>query len=204
MKAAGLLRPGSLASKPRPRCLPAQPHLVATLPPWRDCFLIVAAALVAACAAVPSQYVKQAEPGVTLTKLANRPEAYRGKVVILGGVVVSHKEQGDRIWLYMKNRPLDDDYVPHLPATLLPSESGHYWVAVALKNLPKTYRAWAQVTVVGRVADATVAPAPGAGKEPVLDALYLRGWGANQEPSVWEQRLDPNYIVERPPATREN
>jgi starvation-inducible outer membrane lipoprotein len=37
------------------------------------------------CAKVPRQYVKMAEPGVTLTA---SPENYRGKVVLMGGTIV--------------------------------------------------------------------------------------------------------------------
>ncbi|MGH7209011.1 MAG: hypothetical protein ACREIL_06480, partial [Nitrospiraceae bacterium] len=41
-----------------------------------------------ACGTIPGKFVRQAEPGVTLTSLTKDPQAYRGKVVILGGVVV--------------------------------------------------------------------------------------------------------------------
>jgi hypothetical protein len=165
---------------------------------------LIAAALAAGCGqTIPAKYLKQAEPGVTLTVLASRPEAYRGKVVLLGGVVVEHREAGAQVWLHMKNRPLDEDYEPHLPIAQIPSEAGYYWVAVPSKNLPKTYRNWAQVTVVGRVASAP-AGSPASGREPVLHALFLRGWGGDSEESIWEQTMDAHYLLERPPATREN
>lgn len=165
---------------------------------------LVAAALAAGCGqTIPAKYLKQAEPGVTLTILTSRPEAYRGKVVLLGGVVVDHREAGAQVWLHMKNRPLDEDYEPHLPIAQIPSEAGYYWVAVPSKNLPKTYQSWAQVTVVGRVAEAP-AGSPASGREPVLNALYLRGWGGDSEESIWEHTMDAHYILERPPATREN
>lgn len=60
----------------------------------------------------PSKYAKQAEPGVTLTTLMSRPEAYQGKLVILGGVIVEEKREGERVRLRMRNRPLDEDCQP--------------------------------------------------------------------------------------------
>ena len=132
-----------------------------------------------ACATIPGKFVRQAEPGVTLTMLASHPDAYRGKVVILGGTVVTRKEESGRIWLLVANRPLDADYVPHLPTSPDDPEAGEYWIMLAPEGLPKTYRNWARVTVVGRVSDEEPAPqAPGTGREPVLAALYLHGWGS--------------------------
>jgi starvation-inducible outer membrane lipoprotein len=149
---------------------------------------------------VPDQFVRQAEPGVTLTALTQHPEAHKGKVVIMGGVIVETKEQGGRLWLLMKNRPVDEDYMPHRDATMHSSESGHYWVTVDSQSLPKTYRKWARVTVVGRVSDAppirheaTTEP------EPVLVGLYLRGWGYGDSVAEgWEANQDANYIQSNP------
>jgi starvation-inducible outer membrane lipoprotein len=100
---------------------------------------------------VPAKFVRQAEPGVTLTSLAGRPEVYKGKVVILGGVIAEEKRADGRVWLWVKNRPLDADYEPHRDASRTPSESGHYWVVVDLRGLPQGYRSWARLTVVGQV-----------------------------------------------------
>ncbi|MEW6544023.1 MAG: Slp family lipoprotein [Nitrospirota bacterium] len=163
--------------------------------------LTAAAWLLCACAStVPPEFVKRAEPGVTLTDLATRPQTYRGKVVILGGVIVDGKEQAGRMWLLLKNRPLDEDYVPHRDVTLRPSESGYYWVLVDLKGLPKAYRSWARVTVVGLVSDVQPLPHESTkGGEPVLGALYLRGWGyGNEDAGIWEERVDPNYLQSNP------
>ncbi len=165
---------------------------------------ITVAGLWGCAPAVPNRYIKQAEPGVTLTALKTRPAAYRGKTVILGGVIVEQRQEAGRIWLLMKNRPIDADYVPHLDATLIPSESALYWVIVEQDSLPKHYREWARVTVVGWVSDMKP-PKPdpahdrSQGGEPVLDGLYLKGWGSgDQHIDVWEDRQDPNYIQSNP------
>lgn len=162
---------------------------------------VCAACGLGACAQnIPSKYARQAEPGATLTTLTSRPEAYQGKVVILGGVIIEEKQEGERVWLRMRNRPLDEDYMPHRPDSLSDTEAGYYWVTVASSGLPKSYRNWARVTVVGRVAGGPGTEGrPSAGTEPVLSALYLRGWGlSSTHDSVWEESQDPNYVVSTP------
>lgn len=156
------------------------------------------------CAPIPKKFVKQAEPGVTLTSLTNSPQAYRGKVVILGGVVVAQKEQAGRVWLHVKNRPLDADYIPHLPSSQDQSGASGYWVMLMPENLPKTYKSWSRLTVVGRVSDEKpLMDEHGTGKEPVIDAMYLRGWGSGMggygsHEEAWEDTQDASYIVSTP------
>ncbi len=155
--------------------------LVRAIPPG---FLaLILSCGLAACAdsgVIPGRYLKQAEPGVTLTALSKRRAEYQGKVVILGGVIVNHKQGDNRVWLRIKNRPLDGDYVPHLPLVKEGPESGLYWVMVWNKDLPKDYRQWARVTVVGQVLSGrTSRDLDAVGEELVLSALYLRGWGKN-------------------------
>lgn len=140
-------------------------------------------------ATVPDKFLQRAQPGVTLASLKASPDAYQGKVVILGGVIVDKKEQAGRVWLKVKNRPLDGDHVPRMPVSRDDPEAGHYWVMVNPQGLPQAYKDWARVTVVGQVIEEK--PAQAAAEEPVLAALYLRGWGSNwggygQRDSIWE------------------
>jgi starvation-inducible outer membrane lipoprotein len=138
---------------------------------------VLSCGLVACGGPIPSQYIKQAEPDVTLTSLSKRHAEYQGKVVILGGVIVDHKLGDNRVWLHIKNRPLDADYVPHIPITNEGPEAGYYWVMVWNKDLPRDYQQWARVTVVGRVLAGQAAQEQHAVDEGVvLSALYLRGW----------------------------
>jgi starvation-inducible outer membrane lipoprotein len=139
------------------------------------------------CAAVPRQYVKMAEPGVTLTA---SPESYRGKVVLMGGTIVEEAQHAEYLLLRVKNRPLDGDYVPHRPVDVSGPEAGHYWVMMPNQRIPPTYRQWARMTVVGRVTGTQRLAT-----EPVLSLLYVRGWGMSPEhDAVWEDSTDPNYI----------
>lgn len=149
---------------------------------------------------LPTRYVHKAEPGVTLTALVTHPDMYQGKVVILGGVIVEETQDGGRIWLRMKNRPLDQDYHPHRPAVLDGPEAGHYWVVVAKNKIPKSYRTWGRVTVIGQVSgDNPTTAKPDPGDEPVLIAMYMRGWSTSPgSEQAWEEFEDPNYGVPTP------
>jgi starvation-inducible outer membrane lipoprotein len=72
----------------------------------------VATGLIAGCGlsarnTIPSEFILQAEPGVTLTALTTHPELYQGKVVIVGGVPLAEIREGDRVWIELRNRPLE-------------------------------------------------------------------------------------------------
>lgn len=170
---------------------------------WKCRWLMLAVTLICiplGCSPLPRQYLRQAEPGVTLTTLVTHPDRYRGKVVALGGVIVEEKQDGNRLWLRMKNRPLDEDYRPHRPAQTDGLEAGHYWVVVTREKIPASYRKWARVTVVGQVSGVTPIEAPkDPAGEPVLSAMYLRGWGgSSHDENAWEEFVDPNYLPRTP------
>ena len=146
------------------------------------------------CAAVPRQYVTMAEPDATLTALTAYPEKYRGKVVMMGGTIVEAAQNSQYLLLRVKNRPLDEDYVPHRPVDMSGPEAGHYWVMIPNQRIPPTYQQWARMTVVGRVTGTQRLA-----NEPVLSLLYVRGWGISSvHDAVWEDSTDPNYIPSVP------
>jgi len=153
---------------------------------------------------IPSQYLKQAEPGITLTKLSKDPLAYRGKVVILGGVIVEQKPGDNRVWLRVKNRPLDEDYVPHIPVVKEGPEAGYYWVMVMRKDLPQDYHSWSRITVVGRLTGGKIAFDVEGMDEKIqniiLSALYLRGWGKDFGGYLTEE--DDHGLARPPDAPR--
>ena len=157
------------------------------------CAVLALLVILAGCQALPAKYVRQAEPGVTLTALTASPKQYRDKVVILGGVLVKEGEKDGQLWLRLKNRPLDSQYHPHRPVSLDGPEAGHFWVtASSRQHLPSQYPQWARMTVVGRVIGTT-------NEEPVLLLMYARGWnnsGSNDD--AWETSLDPAYVPSIP------
>jgi starvation-inducible outer membrane lipoprotein len=151
------------------------------------------------CTTVPRQYVRMAEPGTTLTALIAHPETYRGKVVLLGGTIIEEEENEQYLWLHVKNRPLDQDYVPHRPVDTDGPESGYYWVVTIKQQFPLQYRQWARITVVGQVTGAQRFET-----EPVLSLLYVRGWGMSEaHHGVWEN-LNPNYNPSVPGSIKKN
>jgi starvation-inducible outer membrane lipoprotein len=163
------------------------------------------ACLLSACSStLPSRYIHQAEPGVTLTMLASDPDRYRDKVVILGGVIVEETQMGDHLFLRLRNRPLDKDYMPHRPPSLEGPEAGHYWVTMRRQDLPLDYREWARVTVVGQVAGKRPSSAEEKIEtEPVLAAMYLRGWGsAVMSSGASTATVDRNYSTSVPKGAR--
>ena len=149
---------------------------------------------------IPRELLQQAEPGVTLTALTTHPDLYQGKVLLLGGVPLAEIRAGDRLWIDLRNRPLDADYVPHRPLSHGGLEEGHYWVVVSPQEFPPTSHTWARVTVVGRVVSRPLsAPAEFTAKPgPVLAALYLQAWPvAEAQAETWQDRRDPHYLDPR-------
>jgi outer membrane lipoprotein Slp family protein len=146
------------------------------------------------CSPIPRRYLLQAETGVTLMDLQRAPQQYQGKTVILGGVIVHEEKKDGRLWLRMMNRPLDQNQRPHLSGDSDGPEAGYYWVALDAEKIPEDYHDWAQVTVVGQV----VPTKPGVKSDPILAAVYLRGWSrlSNQH-GIWEVD-DPNYTMDAP------
>lgn len=159
------------------------------------------ASLLSGCTStLPNKYINQAEPGVTLTMLASNLDRYRQKVVILGGVIVEEKQVGGQLFLRLRNRPLDKDYMPHRPPSLQSPEAGYYWVMISPADLPEHYREWARVTVVGPVTGKRPRSADRSGEfEPVLAALYLRGWGDTvMSNGASKATVDRNYMISVP------
>lgn len=156
-------------------------------------------ALLSGCSSsLPARYIQQAESDVTLTSLMKSPGAYHGKTVILGGVVVDQQQDGQRLWLHVRNRPLDKDYRPHRPIVNEGPEAGYYWISVPnAVTLPPRWKQWARVTVVGRVTDPkTAAPSI----EPVLNLVFMRGWtmGQAQQGGAREESVGANNLLSVP------
>lgn len=148
---------------------------------------------------IPNGLVRQAEPAVTLTALVTDPGRYRGKIVILGGVVLAEKREAGQLWLLLRNRPLDADYVPHRPISLVGPENGDYWVLIEAAQAPASSHQWARVTVVGRVLESPPIPPTSEGNGgPVLAALDVRDWPITRDHTeTWQEHRNPQYLDAR-------
>ncbi|MBA5867709.1 MAG: hypothetical protein GDA67_13540 [Nitrospira sp. CR1.3] len=155
-----------------------------------DLILLLALCVSLGCSPVPRKYLREATPNVTLAALTSAPEVYRGRLVVMGAVILEEQTKEGSLWLHVKNRPLDQDYRPQLPPSVNDPEGGWYWVVVGdHQSFPSSHRHWADMTVVGRVAGV------GPGKEPILKMVYVRGWGlSSTHDGVWESVVDANYM----------
>ena len=161
--------------------------------------LVCGLAVMVGCSAVPRKYLSQVDPSVTLTDITDHPDQYQGKVVILGGARLDEREHDGQVWLHVRNRPLDNEYKPHLPRDPGSHEGSTYWITVTDRSeFPANYKHWARMTVVGRVVG-WMNESTGGIREPVLGLMYVRGWGlsANHD-GAWESRIDPNYLLTTP------
>ena len=73
-------------------------------------------------------------------------------------------------------------------------EACHYWVIMPKQQIPREYRHWAHMTVVGRVTGTQRLVT-----EAVLLLLYVRDRGTSLvHDAVWEDSFDPNYVPSVP------
>lgn len=157
-------------------------------------FCVMTLCLTTGCSPVPRQYLREAVPNVTLSALVAAPQAYQGRLVVMGAVIVKEETHDGDLWLHVKNRPLDKDYRPQLPPSPDDPEAGWYWVVVERhQTFPGSYHHWADMTVVGRVTGVT------GDRDPILKMVYVRGWGmTSAHDGVWEHAVDANYTFTKP------
>lgn len=101
------------------------------------------------------------------------------------------------MWIELRNRPLEANYVPHRPLPRGGPEDGHYWVLVPSHDFPPTSHTWARVTVVGRVLARPLSAPPQvmAEPEPVLAALYIHAWPVDESRAeTWQDHRDSHYM----------
>jgi len=156
--------------------------------------LLLALCIAIGCSPVPKKYLREAVPNATLSKLTATPQAYRDRLVVMGGVILEEEERGEALWLHVENRPLDQDYLPQLPPSPDDPEGGWYWIVVGdHQRFPNTHHHWGDLIVVGRMTG--LAP----GKEPILKMVYIRGRGMQAaHDGVWEDFEDANYVPSLP------
>ncbi len=127
---------------------------------------------------IPSQYRDRIDQTITFGMLSRQPENYQGKLVALGGVIVdARNDQQGRMWLYVRNRPLDADLEPHIPVSR--DERDAFWAIVDPKQLSMNFKMWARITAIGRVTSESpsqLGVEDSSRKTPVLVAQFLHGW----------------------------
>ena len=141
--------------------------------------------LVAGCAAgIPPQLAGQVSWNLSFPEIRRQPEAYRGRVVALGGIV-RHIEAADGGYRVVVSELPFDGSSRHRPAVdQLPR--GWFIVLIHGQTLPSDLRPGAEITVVGEILGVGVSPEAGVDEAvPVLDGRHLKVWG----PSWWPRFL---------------
>jgi starvation-inducible outer membrane lipoprotein len=95
----------------------------------------------------PPGIMQEANPALTLEKVQQHPETYKGQVILLGGDIVSVEAtpQGPLL-LEVRQRPLDSQGMPIMNA---PS-GGQFWVQYEGPNR-EDFRIWRRLAIIGEI-----------------------------------------------------
>jgi outer membrane lipoprotein len=155
--------------------------------------LIAQAIAVAACAEsahqtgqaaferfVPADLRQQIDRSVTYPELKADPEKYEGRVIMLGGIVLSAKRRQDQTEIEVLELPFAGGVVPIADRT----RSEGRLLAVQKEFLdPATIRVGAPITVIGQVKGTAVRPLDDTTYNyPVLEILKLTDWEKTRVP----------------------
>jgi outer membrane lipoprotein len=137
--------------------------------------------LLAGCATgIPAPLAAQVSWNVRLADLRQHPEAYRGRVVALGGIVTQIKAVDEGSWLVVSELPFEPSS-RYRPAVDQPPR-GRFIVLIHGQILPSDLRPGAEVTVVGEaLGAAALSEAEVDERAPLLEGRHVKVWG----PSWW-------------------
>jgi outer membrane lipoprotein len=115
----------------------------------RKAFLVIWTALLLWSCATPisEQTLMQADPGITFGELIKDPEEFKGRVVLLGGQILSTIVKESGTWVEVVQKPLDRQ---HEPKDTDDSE-GRFVIDYADFRDPAIYAKGRKITVVGEV-----------------------------------------------------
>ena len=120
--------------------------------------LLVSMLLVSACAGpdvIPAEMEERVDRKVTFARLKEDPTSFQGKLVVVGGVVLSGKLLKDRTRIEVLELPLDASYEPGMN----PAASRGRFLAFQKGFLdPATLPTGTRVTILGEVTGAMTLP----------------------------------------------
>jgi outer membrane lipoprotein len=124
--------------------------------PWPSVWLAAAAALASAgCAAVISQEtLKTVDKDIRFEQVLENPDAYRGKVVLLGGEIIETENMPSKTVIIVLQRPLGYNQKPDSEG----ESKGRFMVSTPDFLDPAIYRPRRKITVVGTVMGKEVRP----------------------------------------------
>jgi outer membrane lipoprotein len=109
---------------------------------------------VACGSAIPKESLRQVDPGITFQGLIKDPERYRGKVILVGGQIVSTTVHESESWVEVLQQPLDWKQRPQNTDV----SYGRFLVRFQGFLDPVIYAAGKKITVLGEVSGEKVQP----------------------------------------------
>lgn len=140
---------------------------------------------------VPETLQSQIDPQVTFQEIIQQPEAFQGKLVVLGGEVLHAKRTSEATQLEILQLPLDDSQRPSLTKT---DSQGRFLAFERTFLDPATFPPGTRVTVVGEVTGGKTAQLDEmAYHYPTLTIKHLQVW--NKEAEELQGSSGPWYSI---------
>jgi len=97
---------------------------------------------------IPETLKNQIDPGITFSQILQHPESYQGKLIVLGGEVLSARRLAEGTRLEVLQLPLEDSHRPVVTRT----DSQGRFIALEKAFLdPAMFPPGTRVTIVGEV-----------------------------------------------------
>ena len=127
--------------------------------------------LLASCAAIPSEFMKQVDQEHTFADAKRAPEQFRGRILLIGGTVSERTDLPGATTMRIYEHEVDSRNRPNIGGL----SAGEFFVVIRPPVNPAHYPTGELVTVVGKLTG--VEPATGPAPLLSFDVLYLRPWG---------------------------
>lgn len=121
----------------------------------RKLLVVMGLLFLVSCAPVLSdRSISEADRSITFQELQKNPDIYKGKVVILGGKIISTTVKEKETWLEILQEPLDRQFKPEMKDI----SSGRFLAVFQGFLDPAIYAPGRRVTVAGEVRGKQVLP----------------------------------------------
>lgn len=152
--------------------------------------LLVVALLMPACASSPDVVPESLDPsvdkGLTFNQLLESPDAYTGRLVVLGGEVLKARRVRDGTEIEILQLPLDDS---QRPAPQRTASQGRFLANHAAPLDPATLPDSTPVTIVGEVTGATTRRLDEREyRYPTVVIKHLHTWRNHPDEEGWASR----------------
>jgi outer membrane lipoprotein len=140
---------------------------------------------------VPETLKNQVDPGLTFSQILQHPESYQGKMMILGGEVLSAKRHTEGTRLEVLHLPLDNSQQPVVTRT---DSQGRFLATEKAFLDPAMFPANTRVTIVGEVTGTIAAKLDEMDYQyPAVVIKHLHVW--KDPPLAQEDNSGPWYSI---------